>query len=194
MRFKLGTCATMLLLAGMVPTVTQAQSYAVDRGSVLIDGQASFTSTGAEVDGEDVDDRVTQLSITPSLQYFILPGLALGGELTLARAWDDDDSNTVYGIGPAVTYYFGAGERPWYPYLGGSIQFTHEERDSDDGPDLPDVSFRTYKGAAGLLFMMSPGVGINAELFYQLASQDTGDLDLERDIYGLAVGVSAFVF
>ena len=194
MSLRIRTCATLLAFAGMFPTGLRAQSYAVDRGSVLIDGQASFTSTGAEINGEDTDDRVTQFSLTPNLLYFVLPGLAVGGEITFARAWDDDDSNLAYGIGPAVTYYFGAGERPWYPYLGGSVQFMREERDSDDGPNLPDVSFRVYKGSAGLLFMMSRSVGINAELFYQVARQETDNLELERDVYGLAVGVSAFVF
>ena len=192
MRSKLSVCATLLVFAGVVPTGLLAQSYAVDRGSVLIDGQASFTSTGT---GEEDEDRVTQLSINPALQYFILPGLALGGEITIARSWEDDYSAWTYGIGPAVTYYFGDGERPWYPYLGATAQFLRAGQEVDNVPEIPDVTVWAYKGAAGALFLISRSVGVNAELFYQVTRRESdSDFDFEQNVYGLAVGISAFVF
>jgi hypothetical protein len=197
MNFRIGTCATLLAFAGMLPTGVLAQSYAVDRGSVLIDGQASFTSTGAEVNGEEADDRVTQLSISPSLQYFLLPGLAVGGEIRFSRRSDEDDTSWAYGIGPAVTYYFGAAaDRYWYPYLGATFQLIREERNRDEGPDPADITTRGYKGAAGAVFMISRSVGFNVELFYQVFEQELEDSDaeFEANTYGLAIGISAFVF
>lgn len=175
------------LLVAYAPA--EAQAFAIDRGSLLIDGQASFTSTGQEVNGVERDDRFTTLSISPGVQYFVTRGLALGGDVLVARSSLGDDGFWTYGIGPAATYFFGAAERTWYPYLGASLSFIKQSSDDDD-----DTSTFGYRGAAGAAFMVARNVGISTELFYNVTNWELGSSEGETDQFGLGVGISVFVY
>src|SRR5690606_33508685 len=86
--FRLALGLALLLLA---PSLVQAQSYAIDKGSLMIGGTAGFSSTG----GEGTDDRLTQILINPSLQYFVTRGLAFGGEVTLQHFSRGDSEATT---------------------------------------------------------------------------------------------------
>jgi hypothetical protein len=181
--------ASLLCACGALPAA--AQSHAVDRGSLMLGGTAGFTSSGSSVNGESLDDRVTQISLAPQLLYFIVPGLAIGGEVLFSRISSDGDALTSYGFGPAATYYFGREERTAYPHIGGSMQFAWT---SDDSTDADQPSLMGFRGAAGVLFMLSDAVGLNTELFYQLLERESDLFDVDIDTYGLAIGFSAFIF
>ena len=76
---------------------------APERGpDLLVGGSASFTSTGF---GDDDDDRVTSILVNPSVHYFLIPRLALGGSLTLRRQSFGDDAVTALGLGPRAAYF-----------------------------------------------------------------------------------------
>ena len=180
---------TVLGLLAVSSTVVHAQSYAVDRGSILIDGQAAFRSQQLIVDGEPIGDRVTQLTLAPSALYFVVPGLAVGGELTFGYASAGDNSYRSWGVGPAVSYYFGRGRRSVHPYVGASAQVL---KNSSDGATTYEETIRSYRGIAGLLFMLGDAVGVNAEVYYSNTGLD--ERDAEESAYGLALGISAFVF
>lgn len=181
--------ASVVLLLPILASPLAGQSYAVDRGSLRIGGNASFSSTGTSVNGTDEDDRLTQLAIAPQIEFFVVPGLALGGELVLSRLSDGDDSFTAYGLGPAITYFFGSGPRSVWPFIGGSLQFQWASSDGDDDP-----SIRGYRGEAGALFMASDAVGFDAAFYYQFLERESDLVDVESDSFGLAIGVSAFIF
>lgn len=183
-------------LAALAPAVAHAQTHAVDRGSYLISGTANFITVGGEIDGESVD-RQMRIALEPSVQYFILPGLAIGGSVSLVRDGSGDDATTQYGIGPRLTYYFGAGsgaERPWFPYIGAGAQWLKTDL-GDADPIADDPSAKGFDVRGGILFMLSPAVGLNSELFYQ-AERTKGALgiDISANAFGLAVGLSAFLF
>ncbi|MEX2282012.1 MAG: hypothetical protein WEE89_05975 [Gemmatimonadota bacterium] len=93
------------LLLAITALSASAQTHATDRGSIIVAGDASLTSTKAEND----DDRTTTLRLAPNLQYFIRPGLAIGGEVLLSRTSRGDASISQYGVGPRLSYYFGQG-------------------------------------------------------------------------------------
>lgn len=166
--------------------VLHAQTSALDRGSINIAGDAAFTSSGSASNGDD--DRTTQLIIRPTAQYFVIPGLALGGEVVVAHTSRDNNSSTSIGAGPSVAYYFGRGERTVHPFVSASLTVlrTSFENDFTD----QSTSATAYRGSGGILLMLSRSVGITGELFYQ--GQNSEDFD--RNTYGLAFGVSAFVF
>ncbi|HEX7118849.1 MAG TPA: outer membrane beta-barrel protein [Longimicrobiales bacterium] len=184
-------------LAAALPATAPAQTHALDRGSFRVGGTASFTSAGGEVDGDPVD-RETQLTLAPSVQYFLLPGLAVGGNLSLSRrGFGDDDAVTSYGIGPAVTYYFGAddaADQDWFPYIDAGIRYVDVQVDDAIlGSEEPSVM--GYNAAAGILFLLSPAVGMTGELFYDRSDLENNiGTDTRADTFGLAFGISAFVF
>ena len=161
-----------------------AQQPALEQGSALLSGQASFT-----VQDTGDDDKATTIALSPYVQYFFSTGLAIGGELQFSRTSQGDRTFTTYGIGPAISYYF---VRPSdvQPFVRGSLRLAHAKTETssiDDSRDL--VGFR---GAAGLLILLSDAVGLDLSLYYDRLQHRDG-IELELDTFGLAVGVSAFL-
>ena len=183
---KLLLAASMLFTA--LSATAQAQTgeptYALDRGSLIIGGEASFTSSG--IDGDD--DRTTTLMVNPAVQYFVRPRLALGGELNLARYSVGDQSVTLFGVGPRITYFFGGPDTRLHPLLSGSVSWVR----SSYGDDQSD-SQAGYRAAAGALYRLTRSVGITGELFYQ-GEIENSDEDLGLNTFGLQFGIAAFVF
>jgi len=176
----------LCILVGTSPYTAHAQTYAVDQGSLLIGGRGSFTSVATDNDGASESDRVNQLFVNPSGQYFITPGLAVGGDVLFSYASDDGSNITRYGIGPSVTYFFGRDERSYYPFVSGSVGVT---RFNSGGLDEGRTQTR-YRSSGGVLVMLSRSVGVTGELFYQHIDND----QLQTNAFGLAFGISAFLF
>lgn len=191
-------CATLLALVGvfLVPSLAQAQSYAVDKGSVLIGGDVNITGSG--LFGPDAA-RIWQVQFNPNAQYFVAPGLAVGGNLRLNYVSNSEYyRSSSYGVGPTVSYYFGQSERKLYPYMSagiGLIRLTTRSVASIGGDSMETKS--TTLGAdmsGGLLFMLTRGVGLSGELFYN-AQNFSGKIDgVDQNTFGFRIGISAFVF
>lgn len=180
---------TLIVLALLgTPAMAAGQSSALDRGSLLVDGNASFVSAGVE----GADTRNTILSVRPGVKYFIIPRLAVGGQLLVGYASGGDVTRTSLGIGPAMDYYFGALSNALHPFVSGSI-FLGTERTDRPGFDT-DVRQVRYRGAAGVLYLFTEQVGLNGALFYEKTEDTVGDDAVGRDSYGLSFGVAAFVF
>lgn len=175
MRSIRGITLTLALLLA-APALLGAQSYAIDRGSLLVGGSAGFTSSGSDGD----DSRLSQLLVNPQIQYFVTRGLAFGGEITVHRTSFDDSSGTYYGGGPSMMYFFGGDERPVYPYLSANLQLLRSGDENVFG----------YRAAGGAIVMLVDAVGVNGSLYYQAMEDDISS----SDTYGLALGIAAFVF
>ena len=191
-----------MLLLLVLPEATQAQTYAVDQGSWIVGGNASLTSQG----GDDAD-RTTSVLLNPSAQFFVLPGLAVGGTLSLSYTSDDLFSITSLGIGSAVSYYFGRGERTVYPFVSASVSISDVslKSDGDAGSSTIDLTTTgtTFDLSGGVALMVAKNVGLTGEIFYlQQNIRETGDEGsetlfgngLDIDMFGLRLGIAAFVF
>jgi opacity protein-like surface antigen len=177
MRFLIRLALGLVLLVLASPPAL-AQSYAIDQGSLMVGGSASFTSTGSD---DSDDDRFSSLLVRPMVQYFVMPGLAVGGELMLTRFSSGDQSATAYGVGPEVTYFFGGSERQLYPFVSAGFQFNRSEDENTFG----------YGASGGAVFMLTSSVGLNGSLYYRkIDYEDFGG----NNTIGAAVGISAFVF
>jgi len=183
-----GIAAGLLLCAGAARA--QQPAHALDRGSMQLSGAASFTSQADEND----DERTTVISLNPRARWFLAPGLAVGADVLLGRQSRGEASSTTYGIGPAVTYYFGAGSgrASMHPYITGSVDWSRIRFES--GPGESEATSTSFSGGAGLIFFVSDAVGITSELFYRKLSVDNGTSERTGDTYGLQLGVAAFIF
>jgi len=172
---------TFVLLSALPVT---AQGYATDKGSIRIGGSGNFSSSKSE----GAENRTTILDLRPDVQYFVAPGLALGGELSLTRSSNGDASNTLVGIGPIASYYFGGAERT-QPFVSARLGVSQA---TFGGDDLTQTSMR---GAAGLLMLLSSSVGVSSELFYSYTRVEfAGTGDSNSNNFGLALGIAAFLF
>ncbi len=179
----------MLLAATVVaPTMAVAQTYAVDRGSWRVGGTAGWSSRA--YDGASSRDVLAFLS--PSAQRFVVPGLALGADLNVSRYRLAGGTRiTTYGAGPSAAYYLGRGQRTLYPYLGGSVVFSR--LDASGSVVGPEGTSSIYMPYAGFLSMLARNVGIDTRLYYERTL--SGDALIgNSSAYGLAIGISAFVF
>lgn len=192
-RFLWFACLTLWLY----PATTQAQGYATDRGSFLIGGTASLSSSGNDFE----DGRTTALLISPSAQYFVIPGLAIGGTVGWAYASFDESSVSSLSVGPRLSYFFGTSAQNIYPFVSASVGYLRSSFDSD-AVDRTSTGTQ-FDVSAGAALMIAKNVGLTGELFYTKWSEETdngtillGDIitALGTDSFGLRFGVSAFVF
>lgn len=190
----------LLVLAGLflVPSIAQAQNYAVDKGSFLIGGDVNINGSGLL---RSSGGRSLEIQLNPSAQYFVLPGLAVGGGLQLSHIENSSFyRSTSYGIGPNISYYFGRDETRVFPYVSAGVNLVRSstERTATTHLESVEVKWKNTALAAdlsgGLLFMLTRGVGLSGELFYNAKTfwGVGGGVDSNR--LGFRIGVSAFVF
>lgn len=173
-----------LVLAAALPARAAAQAYPTDRGSFIVGGVAGLVHSrvSQELVGGEQEYSSTQLSVAPEVEYFVAPGLAVGGRFQVLGVWSEDTSQGLFGIGPQLSYYFGRDARSIYPYVSGGVSYFNDI-DFDARATGADA-------AAGLVFMLSRGVGLNTALFYDVrVAEQTRVANM-----GVSVGVSAFVF
>lgn len=175
----------LLLVAFILPAYLFGQDYAVDKGVIMIGGEAYYMSAG----GEDLygDERRTEMLFNPGIAYFIMPGLALGVDFMYYSWSHGDNDNSQFGVGPSVAYYLGDADSKMYPYVGAMLMYTS---DADDYTEM------MYGGGAGVVFMVAKNVGISAQAFYLMQSYkpDGADDSLSGNIFGVMLGVDSFVF
>lgn len=178
-----------IALAAFGAGTAHGQSYATDRGSAVLGGSASWNSsrTTIETNGTESSGTVSSAYLNPQALYFVRPGLAVGGTGMIGRISAGGEHQTAYGAGPAISYYFGRGERPYYPYVSANTQYMHLSQDSHAW---------SYGASAGAVFMLSHSVGLDAGLRFS-QSREHGPIDDStqkvRDV-GVAIGFTAFTF
>ncbi len=179
---------TLLVLAIAVPAA--GQEYAIDKGSVLLDGTASITSQGGELYENAAGDRGNAILLNPSVLYFVAPGLAVGGDLYVENASQGDISVTTIGVGPTIAYFFGDSDSSVYPFLGATVNYTSL---SADGFDASGFGFGLAGGAD---FMLTESVAITAQLDYSIEnlSVDQADEAFTGNTLRVMLGVAAFLF
>lgn len=176
---------TFIILLFFLSTQSFAQAdYAVDKGSFIIGGSASFSSFGGDIRG---DDRVSIISINPLLGYFVIPNLAIGGTFSYTSYSWDDESNSSFGLGPSVAYFIGDQNSKTYPFIGGSFIYT-----SDDD-DYTKTDFRFTGGAA---FMIAKNVAVTGSVYYMMESlkYEGAEESISGNTFGIELGITAFVF
>jgi hypothetical protein len=179
---------TVLSLAILLPAPASAQVPALSRGSLIIGGTASLT-----VDDDDKrEDSITTVRVAPSLAYFAAPGLAVGGDVEIVHGSSGDVSSTSLGVGPAITYYFGR-EGDAHPFVRAGARYVRT--DASFGTEDFTATQTAVHGGVGALFLLSDAVGVDVSLYYEhMRTKQEAAAAFGHDTYGLAVGVSVFLF
>lgn len=135
--------------------------------------------------------------IQPIAQYFIMPGLGIGGTIAYDSYSLGDASVTGFGIGPMISYYFVMGEKKIFPFLSGA--FTYSTLTDDDGTNKVKYTMTTIEFMGGAFFKLADHYGIKGGLFFDM---DSGKFDLPAPYdesksgskFGVAIGFSGFVY
>jgi hypothetical protein len=188
--------ALFVLAALLLAPGALAQEYAIDKGSYLFGGTASFSSQGStiEVDGfgEQEADRLTEIVYNVSFAYFVVPGLAIGGDSQYRRRSEGDVTGTVTSVGPSLAYFFGTPTSKAYPFLTASagLSTVSVEIDGDSGSS----NGLRFGFAGGLSYMIARNVALTGALFYQNESFDDDGVSVTDEAFGFQGGVTAFIF
>jgi opacity protein-like surface antigen len=205
----------IIAIALIFATVAMAADNPTDKGSVILNGNASFSSVS--IDSLMGDESVTTINIIPSIGFFIAPNIMVGGDLEYIKVSYSDVSASSFGIGPTVGYYFNMdntrldAKGAIYPYIKGFFIWTTTSPDLETdldigdttittGEDMPKLKTTTYGFEGGLIFMLSNSVGADFNLRYSFDSYkiDMPDVEGEESIDGhtlnIGVGITAFIY
>ena len=186
MRFLTG----LFVLIIAAPIAAQSPDAPTDRGSKILSGTASVSHTSS-------GGGVTNVSLQPSLLYFMADRVALGGGIGLSYADGENASVTTWSLGPELRFYFKSSSAKTLPYVGAAVRFGASNADSDISEGA-DASFWALEGVAGLTFMLSRQVGVAGEAFVSRDEQtfDTQLADVTNSAtrFGLRFGITAFIF
>ena len=178
----------LVLLAALLPGTAFAQDFATDRGSWLAGGTASLASHENDFDGE----RLTFVTFNPSVQYFVIPGLTVGGSLDLSYISQEDFANTLVGVGPEVGYYAGGPERRLFPFARARVTLLAASFNTGGGSGRNTNA--SLDLSAGGVLLIARNVGLTGEAFYQHTDFDFDDEGSGSNSFGLRFGIAAFVF
>jgi hypothetical protein len=205
MPIRLNTIAAVVALWVAAVGAADAQTFATDRGVWQVGGNVNLGRAQTSGSGPGAPtDASTAASLAPRLGYFVLPGLAVTGNLSLGYSNSDLGHQWGWGVGPGLTYYFGRGAKKLYPYVAGVtlFQWSRGYRDGTDGPIVKSDA-RRWQLSGGAVLLVARNVGLNGELYFSRAHLNTsigspGSPSFESsstlEDYGLQFGVSLFVY
>ena len=190
MRIVPGSTACAVMFALVSPPSAASQASPLERGVWLVGG------TGRIYETRDDDSRRFVLDLNPQLGYFVVPNVAVHGNLGFTYSSTTGGNHRSIAVGPGVSYYFGGPRSRVLPYLTARTLFAWSRSGPDDQPS--SVShFRLWLAGGGLSFLVSRNVGLTAEAFYQRSVLDEVERasgDNSTEIYGLFFGVTVFAY
>lgn len=188
--WKFLSLATALLF---VANFAFSQSFATDKGSIIVGGTAGFSSQGGDM-YESGGDRANSLSVNPEFGFFVAPSVAIGGTAVINYVSQGDASSTTIGGGPSISYLIGGPESKTYPFVSLSPVYTSVSYDY--GSFDSSASGFGMLGQVGAVMMAARNVGVNVGIFYLYESYSSDDFDdsMSGNTYGVQVGITAFVY
>lgn len=179
-----------LLLFILSTTYVFSQEYAIDKNSIMFSGTGSFSSFGGDFYEVNDNNRLTSITFSPSINYFIMEGIFLGGGLGYSRLSQGDESISSVSIGPNLGYAFGNSQSKLYPYLASGFRYNSNSVGDDS------ISGTTISVGCGLIILGSKNVGIVIEATYNIIDLKKKDANesVSGNIFSLGFGVAGFLF
>jgi hypothetical protein len=186
------------------------QSFPTDKGSTIIDGSFSFSNAGGELYERDGVKR-TSIYLSPSLSYFVAPGLAFGGEVGLSGSFQEGSYNwTRWSAGPRLLYFIGGNNSKatvkgsTYPFFDATALYTQTTTEYTFKTTQQLSVEKTEKSTTfgtkvsfglGICYMLSDTIGLTIKGGYTVENSKPEDKDSVRGnelfVYG---GIITFLY
>ena len=158
--------------------------------ALLLPAQAS-AQDAAPGDGED-PDSVTSIELAPAADFFVAPGLSVGGQLLFTHTSQGDTSLDGYGAAPRVGYFAGLGPKVGvWPVV--SVGYVHV---SIDAGDIGDASGYQVILQAFVPLLFQPAdhffLGIGPAFQTDLISEVEDEDATKTTTFGLATIVGGY--
>ena len=170
MRKKAGWLTALVVMMMLALPGWAEQKNAISKGSIWIDGTASYQSFSGDYD-------YSLFTLSGSGLYFVIDHLGVGGALSYSSESNGADSTRVDLAGKVIYAFDNFADKNIYPFAGGSIGFgSISNGDSESG-------FLLELGG-GMNYLLRNNLGIIAELVFRSGS--FGDTDYNG--FALKVG------
>lgn len=189
----------LLVVAVLFCFFSSAITAQTEKGKFSISGRSSiegaYFSNRIYGDNISIGDREAMdvdgysFSITPSLSYFVIDNLSIGGQATYSISDGDYQSKTTeFILMPTVAYYIPTGKvvRPFVALGAGYANVSME-----------DMSFSgfTWAGGVGAAFFISNNISIDLMAEYaELSARTSNNSNYKYSTKGLggSVGLSVY--
>jgi len=189
--------SAVLALLLMLPVLALAAEYEMDKGAIEVGGTASFMSAGGDL-YEIGDDGQTEFQISPMAHYFVIPNLGIGGTLSFSNWSQGDATQSTFGIGPSLQYYFGNAESRMYPFLGAAFMYTTSTyNDGTPGAEDLTVNGTTIEFLGGAALILADHFAVKGGLFYDIDSRKVdveGAESVSGSVFGIQIGFSGYIY
>ncbi|SHF27606.1 OmpW family outer membrane protein [Chryseobacterium takakiae] len=202
-----------LLLAGAVALFGLANAQ-MTKGDWVISGNTGMgfnnINTNTKVNGTKYDEtKVSSFSVTPSVGYFVIDGLAVGIDLGFNTNTTKSDGSKVtlstFSVMPTATYYFNTDSK-FFPFVGAGIGYASTKTKFNISNAIADpllwsgdttTDGLAWKAKAGVTYMATQSLGINLGLgfdqFYNKETYSGIDYKTTSNTFGVNVGFSYFI-
>ena len=190
----------LLLLAASLACHAHAQRLPLDRGTLQLGGALGLAWLGGDLQENADGSRTVALVLDPRFGYFVADRLALGTTVAYERTSSNITDSSFLTVGPNVSYYFGRTPRPYVPFVTALVGYSHAWTDFATPAGAPPLEFRASGAAvgagAGVLYVVSPSVGITGEGFVQARfyGSDAGLDSPTANRFGFRLGATVFLF
>lgn len=194
-----------------------AMNAQTEKGSWVVGGSTTIgfnnATTKYKYEGETADGpKVSTFTVTPSVGYFVIDKLAVGLDLGFTSLTTKEEEsfggfnysakNTVstFSVLPTATYYFKSDSKV-LPYLGVGVGYStsktkYSETDSSGTDSFEDkVGGFAWKGKGGIVFLITPTIGVDLGLSYLGSSgkyDGNDDVKVQTNTFGVNAGFSFF--
>lgn len=185
--------ASIAIFIIFLATAVMAQEYAIDKGSTIVAGMASFTSQGGDLYADSDDNRATSLTISPIVNHFFAPNVAIGAAVAYTREAQDDNSYHTLGIGPTLSYFIGAAKSATFPYLSAGIRYYNIGNEGDEHDTIGGTDIVL---GGGILATINGHIGIVIEAGYHIMNLKHKDWDesMSGNIFSVGIGIAGLFY
>jgi hypothetical protein len=164
----------LLILSVFLPVFASGSFAQMNRGKVYIGVSSTFSlaDLGPDIMGigftsikyksdqdgyEEPDpDRQTRFNLTPEVGFFVIDGLLIGIDISLAYSvakdgeWDSKATQLLFGAGPFVRYYLPTEKVIPFVDLGSSFGVFNSKYEDDSFDSEDKQSLMSFNGGVGM--------------------------------------------
>jgi hypothetical protein len=169
----------LFVLAVTVVSVSAMAQGNINKGNLLIGGQAGFSSSSMK----DVDGSTTSIEFSPNIGYFFANQFAGGLRLSFDSMKESDENETASSVSfaPFLRYYFMPAANKVNLFADASYGFGSMKYGES-------VSFNQFSIMAGPSFFLNPSTALEVGLGYTSQGGDAFGGDTRLNTIGLKVG------
>jgi hypothetical protein len=171
------------------------------RGSWLVSGTGGFSSFGGDLYSLGTDERSTSIDVSTNISYFLMQGLAVGGILGYSGSAQGEESTSMLGIGPQVSFFFGGStsdpaKGKLYPFVNGAFLYGRQTMKStylDESYESTHSSTSIILGG-GAMYMLTNSAGLVGEATYQIDTYSHDGSSISGNSINFLVGIAASLY